>query len=301
MPTTPPFPSPISSPPPQSSPLPTLSSTFPLTDPPSTPSPLRHPLRATKKLEQSAHIRAAKTEILSHVREDWTYPPSTHLRKRTTTIDTTWRERESDSSLAPSPLPSAHEDERPGHDPYRFENPDALGEIKEGRTRKRKRAVREEVAYNPGLRTFIHRRDLWTGAVAMPVSPPPPGTTPPSTAETLDPPTLVPVPPPLVPLTNAVRAAITPQTYPSIYSEIVVQGLAPTIPVNLGDVVRAMVEGWKRDGEWPPRSRYEEGEEGRRGLVEDGEGEGRVRRGVGRVKRVFGMGEKEEEREEDGG
>lgn len=138
--------------------------------------------------------------------------------------------------------------------------------------------------------------------MAVPVSPPPPpATTPPSTAETLDPPTLVPVAPPLVPLSNAVRAAITPQTYPSIYSKIVVQGLAPTIPVNLGDVVRAMVEGWKRDGEWPPRSRYEEGEGEKRAVGEEVVDGGRVRRGVGRVKRVFGMGEKEEGDEEDGG
>lgn len=126
----------------------------------------------------------------------------------------------------------------------------------------------------------------------MPVSPPPPvdDTQPPASTEALDPPTLVPVPPPLVPRSNAVRAAITPAAYPSIYSKIVVQGLAPTIPVNLGDVVRAMVEGWKRDGEWPPKSKYGE-EEGGKGEVGE---EGRVRRGVGRVKRVFGMGEKEE-------
>lgn len=135
----------------------------------------------------------------------------------------------------------------------------------------------------------------------MPVSPPPPATTPSSSEETLDPPTLVPVPPPLVPLSNAVRAAITPATYPSIYSKIVVQGLAPTIPVNLGDVVRAMVEGWKRDGEWPPKSRYEEEGEGKRAVREEVVDEGRVRRGVGRVKRVFGMGEKEEDGEGDGG
>jgi len=137
----------------------------------------------------------------------------------------------------------------------------------------------------------------------MPVSPPPPATALHGSAptETPDPPTLVPVPPPLVPLSNAVRAAITPQTYPGIYSKIVVQGLAPTIPVNLGDVVRAMVEGWKRDGEWPPKSKYEDEGEGKRAVGEgEGEGEGRVRRGVGRVKRVLGLGEKEEG-EGDGG
>lgn len=287
MPTTPPLPSAIPPPPPQPLPLATLTSTSPLTSPltspPSTPSPLRHPLRATKKLEHATHIRAAKTEILSHLREDWTYPPPptsspTHPRNRTTSIDTTWRERESDSSPAHSPTPPD-----PEHDPYRFENPDALITIAAQRSLKRKRAVRDEATHNPGLGTFIHRRDLWTGAVVMPVSPPS------SSDEAPDPPTLVPVPPPLVPRSNAVRAAITPAAYPSIYSKIVVQGLAPTIPVNLGDVVRAMVEGWRREGEWPPKSKE--------GVEEE---EGRVRRGMGRVKRVFGMGEKEGEGEGEG-
>lgn len=137
--------------------------------------------------------------------------------------------------------------------------------------------------------------------MVTPVSPPPPlATTAPcsDSDETLEPPTLVPVPPPLVPRSNAVRAAITPDTYPSIYSKIVVQGLAPTMPVNLGDVVRAMVEGWRRDGEWPPKRGGGEEGEGRGGLLEE---EGRVRRGVGRVKRVFGMGEKEGEGDGDEG
>ncbi|KAK8107971.1 uncharacterized protein PG998_009984 [Apiospora kogelbergensis] len=66
--------------------------------------------------------------------------------------------------------------------------------------------------------------------------------------------TLLPIPPPLLPPANPMRASITPATYPSIYDRIVVHSMTPACPVNLGDVLRACVAGWKRDGEWPPRS-----------------------------------------------
>ncbi|KAK8006195.1 hypothetical protein PG991_012492 [Apiospora marii] len=65
---------------------------------------------------------------------------------------------------------------------------------------------------------------------------------------------LLPIPPPLLPPANPMRASITPATYPSIYDRIVVHSMTPACPVNLGDVLRACVAGWKRDGEWPPRS-----------------------------------------------
>ena len=34
---------------------------------------------------------------------------------------------------------------------------------------------------------------------------------------------------------------------------MVVQGVTPSIPINLKDVTRALVEGWKRDDAWPPK------------------------------------------------
>jgi hypothetical protein len=49
------------------------------------------------------------------------------------------------------------------------------------------------------------------------------------------------------------RATITPSIYPSIYSKVVVQALTPTIPINLSDITKALVQGWKADGEWPPK------------------------------------------------
>ncbi|KAH8899487.1 hypothetical protein GQ53DRAFT_758675 [Thozetella sp. PMI_491] len=65
--------------------------------------------------------------------------------------------------------------------------------------------------------------------------------------------TLLPIPPPLLPPQNGMRASVTPSIYPSLYDKIVVHSLQPSCPVNLGDMVRACVVGWKRDGEWPPK------------------------------------------------
>ena len=65
--------------------------------------------------------------------------------------------------------------------------------------------------------------------------------------------TVVPVPPPLIPPENPMRASVGPNIYPSLYDKVVVNGLQPSCPINLGDMVRSCVVGWKRDGEWPPR------------------------------------------------
>jgi hypothetical protein len=50
------------------------------------------------------------------------------------------------------------------------------------------------------------------------------------------------------------RASITPTIYPSLYDKVVVHSLQPSCPINLSDMVASCVAGWKRDGEWPPRS-----------------------------------------------
>ncbi|EKG21726.1 hypothetical protein MPH_00946 [Macrophomina phaseolina MS6] len=63
---------------------------------------------------------------------------------------------------------------------------------------------------------------------------------------------LVPLAPPLLPH-NAIRQSITPKAYPDIYGKIVVAGQTPKVPINLAHMTRALVQGWKDDGEWPPR------------------------------------------------
>ncbi|KAI1428408.1 hypothetical protein F5Y12DRAFT_731619 [Xylaria sp. FL1777] len=66
--------------------------------------------------------------------------------------------------------------------------------------------------------------------------------------------TLLPTPPPLLPAANPMRASITPASYTAIYDKIIIHVLTPACPVNLADMLRACVVGWKRDGEWPPRA-----------------------------------------------
>ncbi|KAK7414736.1 hypothetical protein QQX98_006420 [Neonectria punicea] len=65
--------------------------------------------------------------------------------------------------------------------------------------------------------------------------------------------TLIPVAPPLLPPNNILRASITPSVYLSLYDKVIIHSLQPSCPINLSDMLRACVTGWKRDGEWPPR------------------------------------------------
>ena len=65
--------------------------------------------------------------------------------------------------------------------------------------------------------------------------------------------TLVPVSKPLVSPTNPIRAAITPALYTDIYNTVVISGRSPTIPINLADMTKALVKGWRDNGKWPPK------------------------------------------------
>ncbi|KAI4213952.1 MAG: hypothetical protein LQ351_003356 [Letrouitia transgressa] len=104
---------------------------------------------------------------------------------------------------------------------------------------------------------------------------------------------LIPLAPPLLsPSDHPDLSKITPDVYPTIYSKVVIQGVSPTFPINLGHMVKALVKGWKEDGEWPSATR----DDGRRGIkeriVEEGEGMQRVaRKSVGKMKKVLGLRE----------
>ncbi|GKT51895.1 uncharacterized protein ColSpa_12076 [Colletotrichum spaethianum] len=212
--------------------------------------------------------------------------------------------------------------------PFRFDSPDAIGaavkaSVADKRARRR-RAVREEMAWNEGLACFEARRNAWTGARTVrvrtkpaspmqtfsplsprrlffrssfshpsgPASPSSPGhslqkrpsneasaavsdgselskdpskeltaqkskesqksaASPASTTYPIE--TIVPLSAPLLPPGNPMRASITPAVYMSLYEKVIVHALTPSCPVNLSDMIRACVVGWKRDGEWPPR------------------------------------------------
>lgn len=274
----------------------------------------------TPKVKEEA-IRLAKQQIRSKLREDWTWPPTSSSPDALTPTDTfsEWRERDSDSSLASQP-----QDSNP--DPYKYDSPDSLHQPVLSRKRKRKRRLRDEMEWNEGLRTYTERRDAWTGArttLTLTPAPLPTFTSPFDSPYSQDrlpptgtisapssPPTFVPVAPPILPPDHPIRATVQPATYPHIYSAVVVQSLAPTIPVNLKDIVNALVSGWKKDGEWPPKSDAEKADGMGLGMVMGTGSLPRkaVRRSVGKVKRALGFrhgeeegGEEEEEEDEEEG
>ena len=298
--------------------LPSLSSTHPINginslksgdsaNPEPTVKQLRHnPVVADRRATEAA-VRAAKAEIRSKLREDWAWPSATETTMvRLQDFDgASWRERESDEEVCP------HEQMTDEADPYLYDNPDAATRVGTGRKRKRRELLRDEMEWNDGLEHFMQRRDAWTGAMAhqntrgpsqlssqqsctncatsqsFPL-PLPSGPSPPLPQPTI----MIPIAPSIIPPDNAIRASITPPTYPSLYSKIVIQGLTPTVPINLSDMVQALVQGWKRDGEWPPKNEAEKN--GHVNGHTKGSGRRLARRSVGRVKRVLGIGNAEE-------
>ncbi|PYH44836.1 DUF4050 domain-containing protein, partial [Aspergillus saccharolyticus JOP 1030-1] len=313
---------------------------------------------------RDAAIREAKQYVRDIVRNDWVFELSPEYGIPSVATPPTpeqdvleWRMREYDSSgseLEPQSSPStnpADVQQLPGFSPSEFSSPIATppGDDSE-RRRKRRRQMEEEMRWNEGLRTWVERRDAWSGAhtkdeirakqlkrlqqeqgeagaslsssdaaqnssessasaanlvarteASLHLSEPQdlapldgeegqpsatgddkkeptastetivtePGhqkevssaTTATSSSDhpraqqlirTLEEP-FIPVVPSLIAGTNPIRASITPAMYPSIYSKVVIQGLTPTVPINLADVTKAMVQGWKADGQWPPK------------------------------------------------
>ncbi|KAK4547877.1 hypothetical protein LTR36_010596 [Oleoguttula mirabilis] len=89
-----------------------------------------------------------------------------------------------------------------------------------------------------------------------PPTPPAPATATATATATAQPPTLLllllPIPPPLLP-NHPIRRRITAVQHPEIYAKIVQQARTPSVPINLRTLVAALVQGWKADGEWPPK------------------------------------------------
>ncbi|KAJ9661188.1 hypothetical protein H2198_002132 [Neophaeococcomyces mojaviensis] len=74
----------------------------------------------------------------------------------------------------------------------------------------------------------------------------------------------LPIYPPLFPASHTLRARIKPTAYPTIYSKVVIQSLAPNVPIPLNHMINALVEGWKSEGNWPPQPMALEQPAGRR-------------------------------------
>ena len=193
-----------------------------------------------------------------------------------------WKERdewESNASESESEanIPGPKKTEVAANGPFRFETPDGVGDVvkksERDRKRRRQKRLREEMIWNDGVRCFVQRRDAWTGARRVPRSTklrPPPNpikreslsSEDGSSSTAIEPypedeweeDTEIPIAPPLIPPENAMRATITPVAYNTIYDKVILQQLTPSCPMNLRDVTRSCVQGWKRDGEWPPKS-----------------------------------------------
>lgn len=270
---------------------------------------------STRHHRHAAAATSAKREIRNNLREDWNWPPNASQSANPIRISasTQWRERESDSgSSSPSPPP---ESPTSPSNPYRYDSPDSILHLAIPRKRRRRRRLQQEMSWNEGLATYTRRRDAWAGArVSSPEtrpdslahhygSPGPPkhgilsiSSNPPPQETDGESPPLLPLPPPLLPLSNTIRASITPASYPSIYSKVVVQSQTPLVPINLSDMIGALVQGWKADGEWPPQSGVPEVEfEARSGVksfvVGTRNGTALARRSVGKMKRALGLGE----------
>ncbi|KAH9875097.1 hypothetical protein J1614_004585 [Plenodomus biglobosus] len=223
---------------------------------------------------QSA-ARQAKRFLDERIRSDWAYPdlpPPWSASDEEVRDAQGFRVRyygESDSG------DSSAGDE--GDEPYKFDSPDSIGDAvahtQDARVRRRRARLEHEMEENEGLRIWVQRRDLWTGAVsvrkygihksahsdstaagdsseehATPTGPESLSIDN-ATPETID---VVPVAPRLLD-GNPIRASITPRAYSDIFQKIVVSARTPSVPINLADMTQALVHGWKETDEWPPR------------------------------------------------
>ncbi|KAH7392542.1 hypothetical protein BKA66DRAFT_412148 [Pyrenochaeta sp. MPI-SDFR-AT-0127] len=224
--------------------------------------------------------RQARRFLDDRLRNDWEYPnvpPAWSASDEEVRDAQGFRERyygESESG-------DSSTEEGQGISPYKFDNPDSIGDAvahtRDARKRRRRERLEREMLENEGLRIWVERRDLWTGAAsvrkygvqghkhannahsATGESPEEHAATPSvSESQSLDvesPATfdLVPIAPRLL-ATNAIRASITPKAYVDIFQKIVVSSRTPSVPINLADMTKALVQGWKDTDEWPPRA-----------------------------------------------
>jgi hypothetical protein len=209
-------------------------------------------------------------------------------RSRESLVEEDWKEREEWISNA-----SENEDESGAtigaptvgnasnsKDPFRFDSPDGVGDTlrktAEDRKSRRRRRLQEEMRVNDGLSCFTHRRNAWTRArhvrrvpraslnttplkrtLSRPTSKPSPAAPAPLTQtkedDFLDLITEIRIAPPILPPETPMRKGMNERAYSTIYDKVVLQSQTPFCPINLSVVTKSCVEGWKRDGEWPPK------------------------------------------------
>ncbi|KAG4428027.1 hypothetical protein IFR05_016488 [Cadophora sp. M221] len=213
--------------------------------------------------------------------------PTKTIEEDTEAQDLAWKERDEwlsnasedgDDMKVPGAT-SSHDTPTPSSKkssgPLRFDSADGVGDVIKkalsDRKRRRKKRLADEMTWNEGLRCFVARRDAWTCARKIQK---PHGTAVVKTTtrasissgdggsstaieqedDEWEDDIEIPIAPPILPPENAMRASILPGAYNTIYDKVVVQSLTPSCPMNLKDVTRSCVQGWKRDGEWPPKA-----------------------------------------------
>ncbi|KAH8705631.1 hypothetical protein BGW36DRAFT_367920 [Talaromyces proteolyticus] len=189
---------------------------------------------------REAAVRDAKQYVRDVVRNDWAFDPPLTLWSSSASPHRDvvgWRLRDyvssgSDTDVGPAEAKSHDGEERSA---YRFESPDAVRASVVERRRKRRAALEEEMQWNPEeLNNLKISEDTEYDCYESDDS-------------------IIPVMGTFIPNLDYVRSSITPALYPSIYSKVVLQSLTPTVPINLADVTKAIVTGWKADGQWPPK------------------------------------------------
>jgi Protein of unknown function (DUF4050) len=236
--------------------------------PPVVPPPPPPPLKARKKPQRTQGERQLHRsdgeaaddeddEDTSSTDADYEEEPRLPKPLLTPPAPTSWACRTLDSSPSPSPNSS------PPHSPYRFEHPDAIGPSiaaqERSRRTKRRRLLEEEMRWNEGLRCWVARRDAWSGARTTQIDPLEEGSgnretngdNPPVTPP--ESPTLIPLSAPLHPL-HPPPGQLPVVTHPHIYAKIVLKSQTPSVPINLKDLTAALVQGWKDDDLWPPKT-----------------------------------------------
>ncbi|KAF8537506.1 hypothetical protein BDD12DRAFT_806855 [Trichophaea hybrida] len=139
-------------------------------------------------------------------------------RKQPLRSQGTWKQRVDDSDYE-IPVPSSS--------PFKW---DSAASVPSQR-RLRRRHEREMMRENPGLRTWLRRRDQWTGADAE-------GWVPVGKSRFVE---------------NPMTRLVTPSAYQDIYQRCVVRAGELPVPVNLANMIDALVQGWKSDDLWPPK------------------------------------------------
>ncbi|RVD82259.1 uncharacterized protein DFL_006691 [Arthrobotrys flagrans] len=195
---------------------------------------------------------------------------------------------------------SVYPDDEP-RSSYRFHDPTAIGGSKltrEERKARRKKDLEEEMKWNEGLRIWIERRDLWTQADKkgrVPI-----GKSKFEDVSNVNPSDLdamrfqngfsyrakwknelLTLTPNYARYQNPFYDAVVPDAYPQLYQRIIIKSNTPTIPINLQHMTNALIEGWKADGQWPPKPSRPEASITKKKTASVGES---------MVKRVFGIG-----------